>query len=387
MNLNYSDEQLMLRDSARRFLSDNHGLEQRRKRAEAKVSFDSALWQGFADLGWLGLPFSEAAGGYGGSTIDVAVIAEELGRANVVEPYVAIAVLAGGLIEALGTPDHHETLLGGLIAGTSIPVLAHLENGAKGRFDHVTATAAVDGDGYRLSGTKVLVGAAGVADTLLVTARLDREVALFAVPSKAEGVSVKLYPTVDGGEAGDVLLSYVHVSRDQRIGEGADVLAVLEHLHDRAAAASCSDAVGAMDALLEATVDYTKQRVQFGKPLAAFQALQHRMAEMAVKCQEARASALLAALSAEAPKTLRLRGVSGAKAKIGKASRHVAQEAIQLHGAIGFSEEMPIGGWFRRLYAFENTFGSTDDHLRRYASVMTLPEILNGNLLRDPEAA
>jgi alkylation response protein AidB-like acyl-CoA dehydrogenase len=142
-----------------------------------------------------------------------------------------------------------------------------------------------------------------------------------------------------------------------------------------------------MDALLEATVDYTKQRVQFGKPLAAFQALQHRMADMAVKCQEARASALLAALSVDAPDALRIRGVSGAKAKIGKVSRHVAQEAIQLHGAIGFSEEMLIGAWFRRLYAFENTFGSTEDHLQRYASIMTLPEILNGNLLRDPEAA
>lgn len=383
MNLNYSDEQAMLRDSARRFLADTHSLEQRHKRANNPAAIDKALWASFAELGWLGLPISEQAGGHGGGAVELAIVAEELGRANVIEPFVAIVVLAGGLIEALGTPDQHTALLRPLIEGAAIPVLAHLENGAQSRLDHVGTKARRSRSSYTLSGEKVLVRAAGSADTILVTARVEGEdgIALFAVSATAPGLTLDSFRTVDDSEAADIRLDDIEVPVEARLGDG-DVLPTLERMHDRAIAALCADAVGVMDVLLETTVEYTKQRVQFGKPLASFQALQHRMAEMAVKCQEARASALLAALSVDASPVLRIRGVSGAKAKIGKVSRHVAQEAIQLHGAIGFSEEMPIGAWFRRLYAFENSFGSTADHLARYASVITLPEVLDNGLLR-----
>ena len=388
MDLNYSPEQAMLRESARRFLSEKHGLEQRRKRALKPAPIDADLWSSFAELGWLGLPFSEESGGFGGGAVEVSILAEEFGRANVVEPFVRIVVLAGGLVERLGSSWQRENLLAPLISGTSTLVLAHLENGARGRLDHVETTALKDGNGYRITGDKILVHAASAASTILVTARVENEegIALFAVPREVEGLTLTTCRTVDGCEAADIHFDNLRAEEDARLGSG-DVLSTLEEFHDRAVAAMCADAVGVMDAMLAATIDYLKQRVQFGKPLASFQALQHRVAEMAVKCEEARASALLATLSVDAPRVQRIRGVSGAKAKIGKLARLVAHEAIQLHGAIGYSEEMPLGGWFRRLYAFENSFGSTTDHVQRYASIVLEPEILNGNLLRDPEFA
>jgi alkylation response protein AidB-like acyl-CoA dehydrogenase len=383
MNLEASDEQAMLRDSARGLLSQPSG-----RKAGSGGGFDRDLWRRFAQMGWLGLPIAEAHGGFGGSAADIAVLAAEMGRAAIALPYVHVAVLTGGLIETLADDAQRDALLSPLVDGTALPVLAHLENGAGGDIAHVRTRAVHDGSGFRIVGEKVLAVGAPSAETLLVTARISEtdELALFALPASAPGIAVARVTTIDGLEAGDVRLDGVRAEVNQRLAAG-DVLAALEAAHARAIAALCADAVGAMDALLAATVDYTKQRVQFGKPLASFQALQHRMAEMAVKCEEARASALLAALSADAPPLIRTRGVSGAKAKIGKLSRQVAQEAIQLHGAIGFSQEMPIGTWFRRLYAFEHSLGSTADHLQRYAAIATHPDILGGNLLRERGAA
>jgi len=389
MDLRYSEEQSILRETVARFLKAYYPFEHRRKRAASSEPLDQVMWKRFADLGWLGLPFEESAGGFGGGEVEIAILCEEMGRVAVLEPFVQAAVLAGGLIERLGTSSQCELLLAPLIAGRSLPVLAHLEDGARGLLDHVQTRAWPHEAGYVLTGSKVLVQAAPAADVLLVTALLEDEgqIGLFAVPANDEGVILSPYRTVDGGHAADIRLHSANVSKEMRLGATADVLGTLEWAYDRATAALCADAVGAMHSALDVTIAYTKERVQFGKPLASFQALQHRMAEMAVKCEEARASALLATLSVDAPKLLRVRGVSGAKAKIGRVSRTVAQEAIQLHGAMGISEEMPIGTWFKRLYAFENTFGSTADHIHRYAAAAMTPEILESNLLRVSEIA
>lgn len=383
MDLNLSEEQVMLRESARRFLADTHDAAHRRARIARGTGLDRALWAQFADLGWLGLPFAEEAGGFDGSPADVAILTEQMGAAAVAEPYVQIVVLAGSLIAALGDASQRATYLTPLINGSLIPVLAHLEDGAAGRLDHVTTRATATGNGWALTGRKILVPAGMEADLFLVSARLDRGIALFALPADAAGIARAPVPMIDGGVAADITLDGALATA--RLG--TDALAAIETATDLAISAACADAVGVMDALLAATVAYSKDRVQFGKPLAAFQALQHRMAEMAIKCQEARASALLAALSANAPPALRIRGVSGAKARIGRVSRQVAHEAIQLHGAIGFSEEMPLGIWFRRLFAFENTYGSTADHLQRYARVALTPALRNAGLLRDRGAA
>ncbi|KAB1083332.1 acyl-CoA dehydrogenase [Neorhizobium galegae] len=384
MDLNYSDEQLLLKESAERFLKDRYDFEKRNKIVASETGFDAGIWSEMADLGWLALPFAEENGGLGGGAVEISLIMEAIGRALVVEPYLASIILAGGLVEKLGSEEQRAEILGGLIAATSRPALAHAER--HGGFDlgNIAATATPSGEIYRISGEKPLVAGGSFADIFLVSAKLDGIVKLFVVPGDAAGLTRTEVKLVDGSRASDLVLDNVSVPASALLGAAADTLFEIEAAHDRANAALASEAVGIMDALIDATVAYTRERVQFGKPLAAFQALQHRMAEMAVKCQEARGSALLATLSVDAPRPMRIRGVSGARAKIGKISRSVAQEAIQLHGAMGFSEEMPIGAWFRRLYAIENTFGTTADHLKRYGEIIRDPAMLSGSLLREP---
>ncbi|QFZ85109.1 acyl-CoA dehydrogenase [Variovorax paradoxus] len=395
MDLNYSDDQLMLRESADRFLSERHQFEHFRKIEAAGTAFDEGIWRAFAHLGWLGLPISERNGGLGGGAIETAIVAEALGKSLVLAPYVSAVVLAGGLMDELGTSAQCNAVLGPLVEGAGIAVLAHDERrmGVTMAGIDTMAVRASTGAGYRIDGHKTMVLGGAGARTFLVTARVDQashgaaRVGVFIVPSDARGVAVKPFRTADGGLAADVSFAGVAVEGDALLGGCDDASAALRLALDRAAAAVCWDAVGAMDALLAATVEFTKQRVQFGKPLSSFQALQHRMAEMAVKCTEARATALLASLSLEAPEDWRVRGVSGAKAKIGKISRDVAHEAIQLHGAMGFSDELPVGWWFKRLFVFENLFGSTGQHLERYRRVVSQPEFQAESLLRSPALA
>lgn len=386
MDLNHSDEQLLLKESAERFLKDRYDFEKRNRIIASETGFDAGIWSEMADLGWLALPFAEENGGLGGGAVEISLIMEAIGRALVVEPYLASVILAGGLVEKLGSADQKAEVLGGLIAGTSRPALAHGERRTGLDLGNIAATATRNGDGYTISGEKPLVPGGPFADVFLVSAKLDGTIRLFSVPADASGLACTDVKLVDGSRASDLMLDNVFVPASALLDGAADTLDEIEAAYDRANAALASEAVGIMDALMDATVAYTKGRVQFGKPLAAFQALQHRMGEMAVKCQEARGSALLAMLSADAPRVMRVRGVSGARAKIGKVSRSVAQEAIQLHGAMGFSEEMPIGAWFRRLYAIENTFGTTADHLKRYGEIVRDTEVLSGSLLRAPDA-
>lgn len=384
MDLNYSEDQRLLKAAVDRFLEERYDFERRKGIIGSDRGWDPSIWADFAALGWLALPFSEESGGLGGGPVETALIMEAIGRALVVEPYLACVILAGGLIETLGTPQQKAQLLGGLMEGASRPALAHMERESGFDLARITSTAVVIDGGYRLSGEKTLVQGGPFADTFLVSALLDDVIRLFVVPADAPGLIRRIVRQVDGSRACDLTLTDVLVTETAVLGEADETLPALELAVDRVNAALAAEAVGIMDALLAATVAYTKQRVQFGKPLAAFQALQHRMGEMAVKCEEARASALLASLSLDAPKAMRIRGVSGARAKIGRVSRSVAQEAIQLHGAMGFSEEMPVGAGFRRLYAIENTFGTTADHLKRYGAVIGDPAILSGSLLREP---
>lgn len=383
MDLNYQPEQVLLKETADRFLKDRYSFEHRARILASGMGWSPDIWAEFAALGWLALPFAEEHGGLGAGAVETSVIMEAMGRALVLEPYVACVVLAGSLIETVGTEAQKAELLDGLMAGTLRPALAHLE--PQGGFDigRIEALAIPEGESYRLEGRKALVLGGQAADVFLVSALLAGEIRVFVVPAGTPGLQQHDVVLVDGSRASDLVLSDVFVPVSALCGAG-DVRDQIEAACDRASAALASEAVGIMDVLLETTVAYLKQRQQFGKPLASFQALQHRVAEMAVKCEEARASALLATLSVDAPRALRIRGVSGARAKIGKVARSVAQEAIQLHGAMGFSEELPVGAWFRRLYAIENTFGTTSDHLRRYGEIIRDPAVLSAGLLREP---
>lgn len=388
MDLNYSDDQLMLRESADRFLSQKYSFEHFRKIEAEGTAFDEEIWGALAHLGWLGLPISESNGGLGGGAIETAIVSEAMGKALVLEPYVPGVVLAGGLVDQLGTSAQCDALLGPLIEGAAILALAHDERGTGEDMDRIGTTATRSGSGYRIDGAKAMVLGGANARTFLVSARMGEvhgaRIGIFIVSAAAKGVATKSFRTADGGRTVDVSLVGVMVGSDALLGECDDAAQALLLARDRAAAALCWDAVGAMDALLAATIEFTKQRVQFGKPLSSFQALQHRMAEMAVKCTEARATALLSSLSLEAPAEMRIRGVSGAKAKMGKISRQVAHEAIQLHGAMGFGDELPVGWWFKRLFVFENILGSTGHHLERYRKVVSQPELQAESLLRSP---
>lgn len=375
MNLTLSEEQLMLRDSVDSFLAKHYTLSVRQEAISSPLGYDAAIWRHFAELGWLALPLPEAYGGLGGSPVDTAILMEAFGRALVVEPWLPAAVIGANTIMRFGSDIAKAALLPDIASGVNCPALAHIERQAGYNLSHVATTAQATATGFNLSGNKFHVVGANCGSYFLITARQQASVdspsgiGIFIVPRDAKGLQIIQYPLVDGTRAARLELDNVHISKDALLAENI-ALEDLEALFDTALAAMMADAVGAMGKLLEATIEHCQQRTQFGKPLAEFQALRHRIAEMKIRCEEARAAALLAALSLDKPRNFRVRCISSAKAKIGNSSRKVAQEAMQLHGAMGISEETSIGQLFKRLFVFETSFGSTAWHLTRYRETL-----------------
>jgi alkylation response protein AidB-like acyl-CoA dehydrogenase len=304
---------------------------------------------------------------------------EAFGKHLVVEPYLATVILSGGAIAALASGVERQRLLGPLIAGKTILALAHEDRGA--------ATVAAPGAaGFILTGEKKTVLAAPMAETLLVSAALEGGgLGVFLVPVPSPRLAIRPYKMIDGHRAADVALDGVAVPRAALIGENKDAGPVIDRVVEQAIAALAADAVGAMRALVAATVEYAKTRVQFGQPIGKFQALQHRLVGMRIKEEEARASCLFATLGLAAEERLRRRAIAGAKAKIGQSARHIHQEAIQLHGAIGTTSELPVGAYAKRLIAFENLFGATREHLRRYGEMIAAPALAASGLLGDQQ--
>lgn len=386
MDLTYSDEQIMLRDSVEGFLRKTYTLSQRHEALSSDLGYDRDVWAQFADLGWLALPLPESHGGVGGGAIETAILMEGFGRALVVEPWAAAIALAADAIIRFGSEVSKTALLPDIASGQSYPAFAHIEREAGYNLAHVATTARPCGSGHVLNGKKCHVLGATGAGYFLVSARTGGAIAsetgicIFIVPRDSKGLTVEPYQLVDGTRAARLTLEGVAVSEDALLADEISFDA-LEALFDAVIAATMADSVGAMDAMLQATIEYLKQRTQFGKPLSQFQALKHRLAEMKIKCEEARAASLLATLSLDKPRAFRVRCVSGAKAKIGRVSSQVAQEAMQLHGAMGVSEETPIGQWFKRLYVFETSFGSTSYHLNRYREAILTGDMVRGGLL------
>jgi len=378
MDLSYDTEQIILRDSAEKFLSGHGGYAVYRKTADG-AGWDPALWSEFAALGWLGLPFAEEDGGVGAGPVEVAILMEAFAKNLVLAPYLPSIVLGGGIVAKLGDTAQRQKLLGPVTAGKSRLAFAVADRAAETR---ATKTA----NGFVIEGAKKMVLGAPMADTLLVAAKTEAGMGVFVVPVPTSGVTLRGYRAVDGGRVADIELNRVVVARSSLLGGNEDAAGAIAEIIDRGIAALSADAVGAMAALVAATVDYTKTRVQFGQPLAKFQVLQHRMVGMKVKEEEARASCLFATLSLDGPADRRARACSGAKAKIGRMARAVSQEAIQLHGAIGTTDELPIGGYVKRLMAYEILFGSTRDHLHRYADMIADPDVARqGPLLEATE--
>lgn len=375
MDFTLTDEQELLRDGLTKFLSTRYQLESSRAAAKIGAGWQPEIWRAFADeLGILGAALPEEVGGIGGGPVEVMVIAEALGQALVVEPYVDTVVVAGGLLlragasEATGNMSRANELLEQLVAGEAVISLAATEAQSGERWQDAATTARPDGDGWVLDGAKIMVMGARLATHLLVTATTTAGLSLFLVDvaDPPAGLTVHGYRTVDDRWAADIEFDGVPATL---LGEDGAAWPSLAQARDEGAAAVCAEAVGNMRKVLADTVEYSKQRQQFGTAIGSFQALQHRMVDMHMELEQSVAAVYLAVLNLTADADQRARAVSAAKATIGRAARFIGQNAVQLHGGMGMTEELAIGHYFKRLTAVQYEFGSTDHHLARYAEL------------------
>jgi pimeloyl-CoA dehydrogenase small subunit len=371
MDFSFTDEQSMLRDTVASYLSDNYSFDQRRAVVSKEPGWSPAVWKAFAEeLGILGAPFSEELGGLGGGPIENMIVMEEFGKALVVEPYLSTVVIGGGFLKHSDHPQAAE-LIGQIVAGEAIFAFAHAEQQGRYNLADLTATAKKDGASWVLNGHKAVVVGAPFATHLIVTARTGggqrdaQGISAFIVPKAAKGVTTRDYPTVDGNRASEVALENVKVGAEALIGAEGQGLPLIEKVVDEAIAATCAEACGVLRKLHEGTLDYTKQRKQFGVPISSFQVLQHRMVDMFIQLEQSISMTYMATIKL-ADEAERAKAVSAAKVQIGKACKFVGQNAIQLHGGMGMTDEMAIGHYFKRATLIESAFGNIDHHLARY---------------------
>ncbi len=370
MDFALTEEQELLRHSVQRLFADHYAFEARKRYAQEPGGYSRAQWARYAELGLLGLPFAEEHGGSAGGPVETMIVMEEIGRALALEPYLATIVLAGGLLRLGGGKALCADLVPKIAGGDLTLAFAHAERQSRYDIADVAASARHEGAGYVLDGAKSLVLHGDSAGKFIVSARLsggrsDKDgLALFLVDAAAKGVSTRGYATVDGLRAAEVTLSGVRVDAGAVIGEPGKAFPLIERVVDTAIAALAAEAVGAMAAMHEQTVDYMKTRKQFGVTIGSFQALQHRAAEMLVALEQARSMAMLATMmAAEENVRERRQAISAAKVQIGRSARIVGHGAIQIHGGIGMTMEAKVGHYFKRVTTIDTTFGDADFHL------------------------
>ena len=369
MDFTISEEQSMLVDSISRFIDNDYDFETRQKIAASEDGYSPELWQTYAELGWTAVPFAEEDGGLGGGPVELMLMMEQFGRGLIVEPFLANIVLAGGVLRRAANAEQKETWLHGLIAGELQAALAFAEPQARFDIADVVTEAAADGPGFVLNGKKALVLNGRDAGLLIVPARTSGArrdsdgITLFAVPSAASGVHVRPYRTVDAQQAAEVELDNVRVSADAVLGEPDRGFGVLQETIDDATFAVCAEAVGIMRLMHDKTVEYSKSRIQFGVPIGSFQALQHRMVEMLIACEQSYSLLLWTAMAEDGAE--RHIAISALKHQIGTAGQAVAREAVQIHGGMGVTWEMDIAHYFKRMTAIDLLFGNADFHLDR----------------------
>lgn len=370
MDIHLTEEQEMLRSTVQRLLSDTYPFDARRKIVASDEGWSRAAWKSFAELGLLAAPFAEEHGGLGGGPVATMIIAHEFGRHLVVEPFLETVVVAGGLLERLGSADAKQRFVADIAAGESIWTLAWTERGSCNRFSKVETVAERRGDAHAITGGKTAVTAAPWADNLIVSARTsgDRDnsegVSLFIVDRRDPNVELKSYRTIDGRVAAEVSL---HGARGELLGKEGGGVAALETCRDHAIAALCAEAVGVMGQLNATTLDYSKTRKQFGATIGSFQVLQHRMVDMFIAHQEALSLMQHLTLSLADGDSGSSRLASGARWKIGRAGKSIADQAVQIHGGMGMTDELDVGHFFKRIAASNIQFGDPASHLLRYA--------------------
>ncbi len=372
MDFDLSEEQRLLKESVDGLLTDSYDFDARKKYMAEKGGWSKTLWGKLAEQGLLGLPFSEEDGGFGAGGIETMIVMEALGKALVLEPYLATVVLGGGFLRHGGSAEQKAAYIPGVIDGSKTFAFAQLEKNSRYDLQDVSTTAKKKGSGWVIDGEKFVVLNGETADVLVVTARTkggqrDRDgIGVFLVPSDAKGVVRKGYPTQDGLHASDITFTGVEVGADAAIGDPDNALPLIERVVDEARTALCAEAVGAMDESLKSTVEYLKTRKQFGVPIGSFQTLQHRAADMFVAVEQARSMSMFATMASDFDNAKeRATAVAAAKVQIGKSAKFVGQQSIQLHGGIGMTQEAKIGHYFKRLTMIENTFGDTEYHLRK----------------------
>ena len=376
MNFDFSEEQVLLQDNIRRLLADTYSFEKRKAYIQLEQGFSDAIWQAYAEMGLLAMPFTEEDGGIGAGAEETMIAMEAFGRSLTLEPYLATVVIGAAVLRHGASREQRKAYVPDISEGKLKLAFAHTEAAAGYRLAHVQTTASLISGGYVLAGEKTLVLQGMAADRLIVSARLSGTpdapsgIGLFMVDGHAQGVERRDYATQDGMRAAEISLQDVRVDESALLGGSSDALPVIRRAVDEAIAALCAEAVGAMDATLQITVEYLKTRKQFGKAIGEFQALQHRAAEMVVELEQARSMAMYATMMSRSENVNeRTRAIASAKVQIGRSSRLIGQAAVQLHGGIGMTMEYPIGHYFKRLTMIEKAFGDSSFHLDQLAAL------------------
>lgn len=370
MDFALSEEQQLFSDALRKMLEAQYAPEQRRAALDSEAGFSTDTWQHLAEMGLMALPFSEDAGGLGGTATDILIAGLEFGRSLTLEPFVASVVLGGGAVRLAGSAEQQEALLSGVISGDRKLAAAFLEPQSRYDLADVETRAASTGAGYSLTGRKAVVMGGDCADTFIVSAQTENGLSLFAVDAAAQGVSVRGYKLVDGRGAAELELDGVEVPADAMLGAEGSALPVIEHVADLGASALCAEALGAIEMINDLTLEYLKTREQFGRPIGSFQALQHRVVDLFLEYEHAKSLVYVAAMSADSTESrARARAVSAAKSYIGTKGRQIAKEAVQLHGGIGVTGEYQLGEYVKRVLAVDMMLGDADHHLERFGRI------------------
>jgi hypothetical protein len=374
MDFNFTEEQGMLRDSLAKMIRDQYDFDTRRKVVASAEGWRKDMWMQFAELGLMMAPFSEEDGGLGGGPIDAMVVMEEFGKGLVVEPYVPSVVCGGGFLKR-GTDAQKEEYLSGVMSGENVFAFAYAEPRGRYNLADLETTAKKDGSGFVINGHKAVVIGAPWATHLIVTARTSggrrdaNGVTVFVVEKSAPGITTRDYPTVDGRRASEVYFENVSVGAEAVIGDVDNGLPLIELVSDEAIAALCAEACGAMKVAQNMTVEYSRQRKQFGTPIGKFQVLQHRMVDMFMEAEQSVSMTYMATLKLDEDAVTRKKAASAAKVRIGQGGRFVGQQAIQIHGGMGMTDELAVGHYFKRLTMIDSEFGNVDHHLKRYTDL------------------
>ncbi len=373
MDFQLSEEQTLLADSVESWLQDKYDFDRWRKLVKTDLGYAEENWKTMAELGWLAIPLPEEAGGLGGGAVDAMLLAERFGRHMVAEPYFSTVILGAGLIQAAGDDKQKADWLPAIAEGKAKWAFAHAEHGSRFALNETRTKATKTGDGWTLSGKKIVVWDAASADKLIVLARSAggdtdaKGLGLFVVDGSGAGVARHDYRTVDNRRASDVQFDHAPVLAV--LGDPANALPAVETVIDQAIAFMASEAVGAMAALHETTLAYAKTRKQFGRAIGEFQVIQHRLVDMMMQVESARSLALLSALKASAEPKERAKAAAAAKVQLGRSGRFVGQQAVQIHGGMGMTDELNVGHYMKRLMMLDTTFGNADFHQRRFAAL------------------